>query len=206
MGSEAASTPTTSPDSPTSSAARNDTSPAPHPTSRTLIPGAIPASTKKRRVIGSMNRACAVRRSSSRSECPRTYPASPSTGEGIVLPLHVDRRYEITREEGDATRMYRSAGGASVGTVARATPGRSSHAVSYRSRPPPSMPLQSRGMPVGRRGFRSRRSRGSRPLGPPPRCIQPQSPPARRQRVRRAGLDGSHPLTLQAKMLRASNS
>jgi hypothetical protein len=73
-----------------------------------------------------------------------------------------------------------------------------------RSRPPPSMPLQSRGMPVGRRS--AGRSRGSRPLGPPPRCIQPQSPPARRQRVRRAGLDGSHPLTLQAKMLRASNS
>ena len=40
-----------SPDRPTRSAARNETSPGPHPTSRTLIPGSIPASTKKRRVM-----------------------------------------------------------------------------------------------------------------------------------------------------------
>jgi hypothetical protein len=46
--------PTTSPDGPTNSAARNATSPTPHPTSSMVIPGAMPASTKKRRVMGSI--------------------------------------------------------------------------------------------------------------------------------------------------------
>jgi hypothetical protein len=60
------------PVSPTKSAARKDTSPAPLPTSSTRMPETSPASPKNRRVIGSTMRACSFSRASSWSECPRT--------------------------------------------------------------------------------------------------------------------------------------
>ena len=62
------SVPTTSPEAPTSSLTSIATSPAPLPTSRTRIPGPIPAPTKNLLVIGSMRRACVLSRSNSRSE------------------------------------------------------------------------------------------------------------------------------------------
>ena len=54
----------------TTSAARNETSPAPLPTSSTRMPGATPAATRKRRVMGSISLAWKPSRRSSSGWCP----------------------------------------------------------------------------------------------------------------------------------------
>ena len=63
------------PDAPTNSAASKETSPAPHPMSRTRIPSLTAVCRRRRSVTGLIICDCRIRRCSSVGALPSTYPA-----------------------------------------------------------------------------------------------------------------------------------